>query len=55
MDVIANGLIRRNNLKQNQQGGLCLVLGSPGTGKTVIKEAIKQDADKRTIVEPVAK
>ncbi len=34
----------------NQQGGLCLVLGSPGTGKTVIKESLKQRADKRLIV-----
>lgn len=39
----------------NQQGGLCLVLGSPGTGKTVIKEAIKLNADKRTIVVTIAR
>lgn len=39
----------------NQQGGLCLVLGSPGTGKTVIKEAIKQNADKRMIVVSIAR
>ena len=29
-----------------QQGGLCLVMGEPGTGKTVIKEALKHFADK---------
>lgn len=39
----------------NQQGGLCLVLGSPGTGKTVIKESIKQNADKRIIVVTVSR
>jgi type II secretory pathway predicted ATPase ExeA len=39
----------------NQQGGLCLVLGSPGTGKTIIKEAIKQNADKRMIVVTVSR
>lgn len=38
-----------------QQGGLCLVLGSPGTGKTVIKESIKQNADKRILVVTVAR
>src|SRR4030042_2038416 len=39
----------------NQQGGLCLVLGSPGTGKTVIKETIKLNADKRMIVVTIAR
>lgn len=39
----------------NQQGGLCLLLGSPGTGKTIIKEAIKQNADKRMIVVSVSR
>jgi len=38
-----------------QQGGLCLVLGSPGTGKTVIKESIKMTADKRMMVITVAR
>lgn len=38
-----------------QQGGLCLVLGSPGTGKTVIKESIKTSADKRMMVITVAR
>lgn len=34
----------------NQQGGLCLVLGSPGTGKTVIKESVKQSADSKRML-----
>ena len=33
-----------------QQGGLCLVMGEPGTGKSVIKESIRQKADKRMVV-----
>lgn len=32
------------------QGGLCLLMGEPGTGKTVIKTAVKNNADKTTIV-----
>lgn len=38
-----------------QQGGLCMILGVPGTGKTVIKESIKQIADKRMVVITVAR
>lgn len=38
-----------------QQGGLCMILGIPGTGKTVIKEALKQTADKRMVVVTVAR
>lgn len=38
-----------------QQGGLCLVMGEPGTGKTVIKEALKSFADKRMVVITVAR
>jgi len=38
-----------------QQGGLCLVLGSPGTGKTIIKESIKQTTDKRMLVITIAR
>jgi len=34
---------------------LCLVLGIPGTGKSVIKESLVQAADKRQIVAPVAR
>ncbi len=25
----------------SSQGGLCLLMGDPGTGKTIIKEAVK--------------
>ena len=38
-----------------QQGGLCLVLGVPGTGKTVIKESLRQSADKRQLIASVAR
>ncbi|MBU1085883.1 MAG: AAA family ATPase [Candidatus Omnitrophica bacterium] len=38
-----------------QQGGLCMILGSPGTGKTVIKESLKQIIDKRIVVATVAR
>ena len=35
----------------SQQGGLCLVLGAPGTGKTTIKEHLQKNADpKRALV-----
>jgi MSHA biogenesis protein MshM len=39
----------------SQQGGLCLFMGEPGTGKSVIKEVIKQNADKRIVVVTVAR
>lgn len=39
----------------SQQGGLCLLMGEPGTGKSVIKEAIKQHTDKRIVVVTVAR
>jgi type II secretory pathway predicted ATPase ExeA len=39
----------------SQQGGLCLLMGEPGTGKSVIKETIKQNADKRIVVVTVAR
>ena len=32
-----------------QQGGLCLVLGEPGTGKSVLKQALLQHDPKRLI------
>jgi MSHA biogenesis protein MshM len=35
-----------------QQGGLCLVLGEPGTGKSAIKTAL-QDRDPKRMVTPV--
>jgi len=38
-----------------QQGGLCLVLGIPGTGKSVIKEFLEQGPDKRQLVACVAR
>lgn len=34
----------------SQQGGMCLILGEPGTGKSVIKETIYQQTDKRALV-----
>ncbi|GMV83905.1 MAG: hypothetical protein AMXMBFR7_50890 [Planctomycetota bacterium] len=38
-----------------QQGGLCLVLGVPGTGKSTIKEFLEQNDDKRQLVATVAR
>lgn len=38
-----------------QQGGLCLVVGSPGTGKTVIKESLKRLPDRQHLVATVAR
>ncbi len=32
------------------QGGLCLLMGEPGTGKTMIRTSIHQQADKTTVV-----
>jgi MSHA biogenesis protein MshM len=32
------------------QGGLCLLMGEPGCGKSIIKTAIEQHADKTTLV-----
>lgn len=37
------------------QGGLCLLMGEPGTGKSVIKTAVKQNADKTTLVIHIAR
>jgi type II secretory pathway predicted ATPase ExeA len=34
----------------SQQGGLCLVLGEPGTGKSVVKEAVRRLAEDKRIV-----
>lgn len=39
----------------SQQGGLCLLMGEPGTGKTMIKESLKQNADKRMVIVTVAR
>ncbi len=37
----------------SQQGGLCLILGEPGTGKSVIKEAVVKHDQKRMITPTV--
>ena len=34
----------------NDQGGFCLVMGIPGTGKSVIKNSLKKSAGKQTLV-----
>lgn len=39
----------------SQQGGLCLLLGEPGTGKSVVKEALKQHDPKRLITPIVSR
>lgn len=39
----------------NSQGGLCLVMGVPGTGKTVIKEFIKEQTSKQTLTVSIAR
>jgi len=38
-----------------QQGGLCLVLGEPGTGKTVLKESLRDFDAKRLITPTVSR
>jgi type II secretory pathway predicted ATPase ExeA len=38
-----------------RHGGLCLIMGEPGTGKSVIKESIRALADKYTIVISIAR
>jgi type II secretory pathway predicted ATPase ExeA len=38
-----------------QQGGLCLVVGSPGTGKTVIKESLQRLPEKQHLVAAVSR
>jgi MSHA biogenesis protein MshM len=37
------------------QGGLCLVMGVPGTGKSIIKNAVNQNSDKTTLVINIAR
>lgn len=39
----------------SMQGGLCLLMGAPGTGKTVIKNAIKNNSLKRVSVISIAR
>jgi type II secretory pathway predicted ATPase ExeA len=38
-----------------QQGGLCLVLGTPGTGKSVIKQALQRLPEKQHLVATVGR
>lgn len=38
-----------------QQGGFCLLLGQPGTGKSVIKQALLHHDPKRLILAPIAR
>lgn len=38
-----------------QQGGLCLVVGRPGTGKSVIKESLKRLPEKEHLVATIAR
>lgn len=37
------------------QGGLCLLMGEPGVGKSVIKDALKQQAEKRMVIVSVSR
>ena len=39
----------------SQQGGLCLVVGRPGTGKSVIKESLRTLPDKEFLVATIAR
>ncbi len=39
----------------SSQGGLCLVMGLPGTGKTELKRAIKERSDKTTLVVSISR
>lgn len=39
----------------SQQGGLCLILGEPGTGKSVTKQAILHYDEKRTVTVSIAR
>jgi MSHA biogenesis protein MshM len=38
-----------------QQGGLCLLMGEPGTGKSVIKESLSQRSNKHIVVVTIAR
>ena len=38
-----------------QQGGLCLVLGVPGTGKTVLKQSLHRPPENQYIVATIAR
>lgn len=46
----------QENLKvHSSQGGLCLVMGMPGTGKTILKQNIVAKADKTMLVATVSR
>lgn len=38
-----------------RQGGLCLVMGEPGTGKSIIKEHLRESADKQMLVASISR
>jgi len=38
-----------------RQGGLCLIMGEPGTGKSIIKEHMRANADKRMLVASISR
>jgi len=38
-----------------QQGGFCLVMGNPGTGKSVVRDALVKEADKRVMVASISR
>jgi hypothetical protein len=49
----STGLKKARIIKiHNAQGGFCLLMGVPGTDKSVIKEFLKQHASKETLVVP---
>lgn len=39
----------------SQQGGFCVVMGPPGTGKSVIRDALVKNADKRIMVASISR
>jgi type II secretory pathway predicted ATPase ExeA len=39
----------------SSQGGLCLVMGIPGTGKSVLKSALQEKAEKNTVVVTISR
>lgn len=39
----------------SHQGGFCLIMGEPGTGKSILKESIKQNSDKFSLVVTISR